>query len=515
MSARRGAGAARATLALGLLVSLAGCSGPLHVSAARRHALDHAIFVRADGEPASLVDERGRALFPADSLGGAADGEPSRAARARASGFERARDTLRHVVTPSPRAVNYDYGRYVDRLLANLRSERGADTVVLFIHGGRNPLAGALKNTVKVADSLAGSHRYPICVDYETADLSSYGEHLTWARPDRRSAFERGWMALGVPLRVVSDVGRAVVRVPLTLHQEISREYTAWRYVRGRFPIPTGSTDSLAGLRWRLGEYREGGATSTAIALGLPVAIPLRTVWNTTVTAFGPGEWESMRRRSTAMFDPEWSYALAGRMRAPRAPQGALALLVDGLVAWQAEDPRRDVILVSHSTGSIVACELLARYPQLRCSELVFMGSACTVREFLGKAVPWMQRPEHAGARCTILALHPALELRETFGPRWTPFFYRGSLLVWLDDFLAPTGGVLDRTLGRFDNVVAASGQFPPGVRERLFVRGFGNREREPGRLVPTWHSAFAMAETRWWEGSAWTTADADRVGGR
>lgn len=504
---RRGAGAARATLALGLLVSLAGCAGPLHVGAARRHALDHAIFVRADGEPASLVDERGRPLFPADSLDDAG-AAPSRDALARASGFERARDTLRHAVTPAPRAVNYDYGRYVERLLANLRSDRGADTVVLFIHGGRNPLAGALKNTVKVADSLAGSHRWPICVNYETADLSSYGEHLTWVRPDRRGWLERRWVDLGIPFRVTFDVSRAVVRTPLTLYQEVSREFSAWRYVRGRFPVRPTPLDSVAGLRYRLGEYREGGGTSAAIAVGLPVAIPLRTVWNTAVDAFGPGEWESMRRRSTAMFDPEWSYALAGRMRAPRPPQGALALLVDGLVAWQAENPRRDVILVSHSTGSIVACELLARYPQLRASELVFMGSACTVREFVGKAVPWMQQPAHARTRCTILTLHPALELRETLGPRWTPLFYRGSLLVWLDDFLAPTGGVLDRTLGRFDNIVAASGQLPPGVRERVFVRGFGNREREPGRLVPTWHSAFAMAESRWWEGSEWEAVE-------
>ena len=169
------------------------------------------------------------------------------------------------------------------------------------------------------------------------------------------------------------------------------------------------------------------------------------------------------------------------------------------LTRAEVEDPKRDVILVSHSTGAIVACELLARYPQLRCSELVFMGSACTVREFLGAVVPWMQQPAHAATTCRILTLHPALELRETFGPRWTPFFYRGSLLVWLDDFLAPSGGVLDRTLGRFENVTAASGRFPPQVRGRLFIRAFGNRELGETRLVPTWHSAFAMAETGWW----------------
>lgn len=482
-SARTGAAGAVSLL---IAMLIAGCSGPLHVSAARRHALDHAIFVRADGEPASLVDERGAPLF----AGGAGD----------ESGFERARDTLRLAVTPAPRGANYDYGRYVDRVMAKLRSERGADTVVLFVHGGRNPLAGALKNTVKVADALAGSHVFPICVNYETADLSSYGEHLTWVRPDRRGWLERRWVELGIPIRVAADVGRAVGRLPYTFYQEVSREFSAWRYARGHFPVAPTALDSVAGLRYRLGEYREGAGTSAALAVGLPIALPLRTVFDTVVDTFGPGEWESMRRRSSAMFDPEWSYALAGRMRAPRAPQGALALLVDELLEWQSEDPRRDVVLVSHSTGSIVACELLARYPQLRCSRLVFMGSACTVREFLGKVVPWMQRPEHAAARCEVLTLHPALELRETFGPRWTPLFYRGSLLVWLDDFLAPTGGVLDRTLGRFDNITAASGQTPVGVRERVFVRGYGNVETEAGRLVPTWHSAFAMAETKWWK---------------
>ena len=49
----------------------------------------------------------------------------------------------------------------------------------------------------------------------------------------------------------------------------------------------------------------------------------------------------------------------------------------------------------------------------------------------------------------------------------------RGSLLVWLDDFLTDPQTPLDRTLGRWDNIITATEVIPNSVRGQVTLKAF------------------------------------------
>jgi hypothetical protein len=51
----------------------------------------------------------------------------------------------------------------------------------------------------------------------------------------------------------------------------------------------------------------------------------------------------------------------------------------------------------------------------------------------------------------------------------------RGSLLVWLDDFLNDPQTPLDRTLGRWDNLVSTTELIPQGVRGQIAFKAFAS----------------------------------------
>jgi hypothetical protein len=81
----------------------------------------------------------------------------------------------------------------------------------------------------------------------------------------------------------------------------------------------------------------------------------------------------------------------------------------------------------------------------------------------------------------------------------------RGSLLVWVDDFLAQPATLLDRTAGRYDNLMVALPDTPLGIRHQVHVRVLGRYDER----APLKHGQFTdPGETdgrfRFWTREAW-----------
>src|SRR5207248_2999500 len=96
---------------------------------------------------------------------------------------------------------------------------------------------------------------------------------------------------------------------------------------------------------------------------------------------------------------------------------------------------RLPITLVGHSMGAIVCNRIVGGYPELKFKDIVYMGAACSVREFQANVVPYLVNNRHT--RFYNLSLHPQCEAGEISLSQPKIKFDiapRGSLLVWLDN---------------------------------------------------------------------------------
>jgi pimeloyl-ACP methyl ester carboxylesterase len=143
------------------------------------------------------------------------------------------------------------------------------------------------------------------------------------------------------------------------------------------------------------------------------------------------------------------------------------------------------VTLMGHSMGTMVLNEWLRRdlleQRKQFYANIVYMAAACTVRDFSRAVVPYLvqHRPDAKasdpamarGTQFYNLMLHPLADLRER--DRLFDLPPRGSLLVWLDSFLTDPQTPLDRTLGRWNNIIPATDLIPQSVRGQVTLKAF------------------------------------------
>jgi pimeloyl-ACP methyl ester carboxylesterase len=191
-----------------------------------------------------------------------------------------------------------------------------------------------------------------------------------------------------------------------------------------------------------------------------------------------------------------------------RRPSGAVGVLMDTLLAMAQGDSSIRAALVAHSLGAMIAAGILTEYPQLPVNNVVFMAAACRVHDYLVSIVPFLER--HHETQFFNLTLHPLSELQER---HW--LIARGSLLVWIDDFLASPAVMSDRTLGRYDNLGIASRMTPPEIRRQVHFRVFDFYNREQRGYgargnQPRQHADFTRLP--FWSEALWRPGPTDSI---
>jgi pimeloyl-ACP methyl ester carboxylesterase len=160
------------------------------------------------------------------------------------------------------------------------------------------------------------------------------------------------------------------------------------------------------------------------------------------------------------------------------------------------------ITLIAHSLGGIIVNELIRSYDEVPYREVVYMGAANSIRQFLETAAPVME--SQLDLQVYNLMLHPVADSREVTGQGLAP---SGSLLQWVDEMYEGPPAMLDRTFGKWVNVKAAAYVFPPHLRDRLHFRVFGFRaadreRRDPGD--PTTHGEFNDTDMHYWLPDFW-----------
>ena len=128
------------------------------------------------------------------------------------------------------------------------------------------------------------------------------------------------------------------------------------------------------------------------------------------------------------------------------------------------------------------------------------MGAACSVKEYEEITLRYLARMRDYGTELYHVVLHPEAERLEVNA--WD-LFPRGSLLVYIDNYLTTPSTPRDRTVGRFENLMHALPETPANVRGHLDVKVLSAGSETEGRraveadleLNAEEHSAFTRLD--------------------
>ena len=466
-----------------LAASCVGCAAHVRIHEPREIA-EHAVFINQPGKPLLLHDHAPPGRLP--SLG-------------------------RKSVSPP------EYDASLDAIVAAIRRSHRKH-ILIRIHGGLNGLGNSIAYTDTFISAVKDTNTYPLLINWESSWLKSYGDHLFWVRHGHRY---NGWGLLGAPAVLVSDVGRGIVRAPITTFRTLL--YTTKDHALPRLDVPQttelfdayqaeGVSDRRArdAIAFDPGYYRESGLSRFNQTVFSSVFLLPHIVTAVVIDAFGTSAWDNMVRTTETMFraDGEFNHPDLTENRY-RPASGAVARLMKKMAEKLPRSEGYKVTLIGHSMGAIVASEMLeatATSPEdsLPIDTVVFMAAASSVRQFSQLVVPYLQA--HHQARFYNLTLHPISDLREP-GP-W--HLTQGSLLEWIDDFLATPSTEFDRVIGKRSNVACTSHAVPRDVRGQVAFKSFDyftGKGDGRGRMQkkPRKHGDFSDLRLEFWRTPFWT----------
>ena len=480
----------------------------------------HAIIAHSDGEPQEPVNDHGVVSL-----------KPGRMQ-----------------TQPNHDGQETEYDSYLRAMIADLKAHAppgkdGKRHILVFIHGGMNEKQGALARSARLSSCPELTNEYyPIFIDWNSAPLSTYWEHLVWVRQGQHEKFIG---PITAPFYLLADIARGVTRAPGVWAQMINYQLQG-----PESPAKEKSHDRMrVALSHEAVKYQqkiEGGPEVTqkaardlspetpgmkAESLVHTMFYPAKMVTSTLIDTIGTGAWDMMVRRSEELFNaptrwhllkPEQRQELERywqkyNRREPlsdyelkrisqiessylaRSRQGAVELFLRELAKELGPEKHRySIILVGHSMGAIISCEMVRRHPELPFDDIVFLAAACTVKQCEDTVIPYLRTNRQA--QFYNVTLHPYADIREstsdTLGPACV-LVPRGSLLEWLDAFFTNPSTREDRMLGKWRNAITSPGIFPPDVARQVHLKMFAYGDNS----VPQRHGAFASEKlaTRFW----------------
>jgi len=387
--------------------------------------------------------------------------------------------------------------------------ESGLDKVLVFIHGGLNEQPETIQRVIDLHGEILKSGSYPIFVNWQSNLISSYRDHLLFIRRGHDAGW---WGAILSPFYLISDVASGLFMLPMVVWEQGNEvlevadiaKYPArksaddaTRHMAGHLPIVPPQQQDPVDFHW-------GRFWLTLIVK--PVSL-------LAVQSAGSGSWEVMQGRVAALF--RRPIDLTGD-EVERRPHGLLFLMraLHELQAERAANGRPlEITLVCHSMGAIVANQLLS-FSQLAQQDgdsggdtalpsfrnIVYMAAACSVQAYQDSVFPYMLHD--TSTRFFHVVLDPDQELAEL---NWQDLSPRGSLLVWIDDFLAKPTSHIERTAGRYDNLMVTLYDTPLAIRDRMHVyvlpRNVNDYPRRHGDFT---NPKDTEGHYRFWEPMAW-----------
>jgi pimeloyl-ACP methyl ester carboxylesterase len=344
--------------------------------------------------------------------------------------------------------------------------------LALYIHGGLNGSKEVAERVGGLWKPMLEDCKYPVFVSWRSGFPSNYWDHLALLRRGVYSSPESfpsskidDWAALvegplSSPFVLVEDTLRAISRIPARSYHVLVDENRALQQV-------TSSQESYAKVPKI--NYHDG-ATDEGLAFGdvWSIANPIKLLSAPAIDGFGTGAWDSMLRRTDFVLHKDEQFN----------GDGGLTAVSQFIEKWeQSAYKNREVILIGHSMGSIIANKIIAKYHEIEFSPIVYMAAACSLSDIEQIISPYLS---HNPKRVFYnLTLSPTRDKLENFlGIDIVP---RGSLLVWIDNIMGSINSFGDRTAGFWPNLTKVTGRiFPEKIRPQVHLTKFGVNDGSP-----------------------------------
>lgn len=335
--------------------------------------------------------------------------------------------------------------------------ETDRDTIMIYIHGGLNTPESAIARANemrKVMDKNQEIH--PIFINWRSGPFTSYGEHLFFHRKGEH------WSVAGpltFPFVLLEDFGRALIRAPRSLVNSFNTYRKTYE-----FPYSNSGTNAYVLEDYAFNSNYYGSLTPKEDLRGKSERLTAHGVdtlkhgvgiiGNLVMDFVGPGSWDVMKRRTELMFvksRPEESDEYQSMAEYTEWRKGGLNNFLSTLIDYlgEAQNSGKNVILVGHSMGTIIANNMLTAKPQIKYDRIIYMGAACSIRDFQMSVVPYLVA--NPDTEFYNYMLDPKAENSEA--PVWG-LAGTGSLLVQIDDIYERPVAENQRTLGRWENVM-------------------------------------------------------------
>lgn len=429
---------------------------------------------------------------------------------------------------------------------------KGKKKILIFVHGGLNSRRTSLRRAEQLTKEMGkdevGKEYYPVFINWISGPIATYSEHLFFVRQGR---VHRVVGPLTSPFYLLADIGRGIVRAPIVIGEQLTSDAKSLtRDYKGRqephvldklfcelteryYYAQHGAGEAI---KISQGEDARSGLNMTGRAVLYVVTfLPKLLSSALIIDPAGTSSWKNMQRRTKALFqraDADKSTLVKDRLDDPRP--GAVALFMDELAKHLDRQPCRDgkqggceyeITLIGHSIGTIVLDELIRIHgcrqedkgtgdKCLEFANIVYLAAATSIRSFKEKVIPYLQA--NPDAQFYNLMLHELADVRELYG-KFLDLPPRGSLLVWIDNFLSSPETPLDRTLGRWENVLQATHVIPEEVRSQITLKAFGVGKAKALSLDfpegnPQRHSDFTKKGTTFWRPRFWYAHAPDKL---
>ena len=367
--------------------------------------------------------------------------------------------------------------------------------LVIFLHGA--PLFGRM-DTLKRLDEMQSSNLgYPIAFNWRGTFLDVYRDHLHRVRGGR---YRPAWARITAPFVFAADIGRSVASLPqVAVSQALHRYDTEFLLPDSRAARRRHMQAVKANAFGNVSQEASHDPTAdmaTPAKLGLEaVRLGPQTLVAALVAGFGRPAWRIYRSRADATI---WrsTHFRTGTIEST-GPSGALGMLLQSL-RRKAKDQKvpLEVSVVGHSTGAIVATNAIAEFPDIDFRNIVFLGAAATVKDFVTTVVPYLDDNPCARFYNASLDAHREAEFVKF---RVMP---QGSLLEMLDNLIAEPKDYLDLSMGKWKNAMLALHLIPDSVRSQIHLLQFpyqdGGYPQEHGEMDDV-HDAFDPYDPSAW----------------
>ncbi|MCI5167098.1 MAG: hypothetical protein D3903_13640 [Candidatus Electrothrix sp. GM3_4] len=402
-----------------------------------------------------------------------------------------------------------DPEKYLDNIVGKIKEHARNNTdgnakLLIYIHGGLNAEAGALKRALENYRLIKANGQYPVFINWNSEGIRSYGSHLGRIRQGEVRPIRA---KLTSPLYLLTDVAASLVTAPkawfvtsehlidsLTFRANIDNELSSQRKIHNQ------NHKELVHIT--KGEKRSNFFRHLQWA----GTIPVKVITTPFAYTLAKPAWDIMLRRTSTLFytpcdlkkistdsdecKPEaFSEEKAGGVIELKPGNGALyrflSALEKGLEA-NTLTPKVKITLIGHSMGAIVVNDIVNLGLNLTYKNIVHMASADSIENLLNKVVPYIDcslegtcnnqgGKEKNDVNFYSLYLHPDNENREASGWGTIP---SGSLLTWIDSMYTVPKTVLDKRSGRWDNMTRAINLIPDTIKDSMHFTIFDIEKR-------------------------------------